>query len=114
MCIRDSCRGAAATASEGVGASSSSSSSSSSSIEGGRSLVVATIHTAFSDAETRRRQFRALRSLLPSKPLDCRRCVFALLGDFNSDASNTRGMTSSAHFAQTADVRTTYLLQTRD
>uniref|UniRef100_A0A7S2CEE5 SAP domain-containing protein n=2 Tax=Florenciella parvula TaxID=236787 RepID=A0A7S2CEE5_9STRA len=67
----------------------------------GRSLVVATVHTAFSDAATRRQQFRALGSLLPSKPLDCSRCVFALLGDFNSNASNTEGMTSSASFAQT-------------
>ena len=69
---------------------------------GGRSLVIGTLHTAFSDAETRRRQFAALKSLLPSEPLDCSRCVFTLRGDCNSDAVNTKDMSRATSFAQTA------------
>ena len=63
-----------------------------------RSIVVGTLHAAFTDRDTRRRQFAALGSLLPSEPLDVEMCIFALMGDFNSDA-HAEGMTS---FSQTA------------
>ncbi|GMH71918.1 hypothetical protein TrST_g1493 [Triparma strigata] len=66
-----------------------------------RSLVLGTIHAAFSNADVRELQFKAIKSLLP-ETLDSGRVIFALLGDFNSDATNTRNMASSVSFADTA------------
>ena len=49
---------------------------------GGSGIVVATLHSACKDAELRKRQFRAVGSLLPEKTDD--KWIYVLAGDFNS------------------------------
>jgi len=61
------------------------------------SVVITTLHAAFSDKAVRKRQLDNLSSLLPQRALDAQRCVFALMGDFNSDAHTT----GSVPYAQT-------------
>ena len=68
----------------------------------GRSLILATMHGVYDNKELRVLQFRALCSLLPARPVESSRVVFALLGDFNSDAINTVGL-GTVSFAQTAE-----------
>ena len=58
--------------------------------EGGRSLAVCSVHLAFGvggKSDTRTRQLDNLKSLMPGAAYDPSSCLFALLGDFNSNAS---------------------------
>ncbi|GMI07611.1 hypothetical protein TrLO_g8279 [Triparma laevis f. longispina] len=67
-----------------------------------RSIILATVHTAYDNSTVRALQFSSVKSLLPQLPVDSGRVLFALLGDFNSDANNTLGMSSSVSFSDTA------------
>ena len=56
----------------------------------GRSLALCSVHLAFGvggKSETRERQLDNLASLMPGAGYDPSRCVYALMGDFNSNAS---------------------------
>jgi hypothetical protein len=52
-----------------------------------RSIAVCSVHLAFSCEVTRKRQLDHLASLMPGARYDETRCLYALLGDFNSNAS---------------------------
>ena len=55
--------------------------------EGGRSLAVCSVHLAFGKSEVRERQMDNLSSLMPGGAYTPGRCLYTLLGDFNSNAS---------------------------
>lgn len=69
----------------------------------GRALGLCSVHLAFGKggkSETRERQLENLGSLMPGPSYEPARCVFALLGDFNSSASvGERGHDFASHAA---------------
>jgi len=49
-----------------------------------RSIAVCSVHLAFRQEDIRKQQLEHLASLMPGKGYDETRCLYALLGDFNS------------------------------